>query len=86
MSKPLFKKGDLVKFNQDFVNQMLESRKKLLEKGYTSTNLGELPIGSLFIWSEPRIVGNNWMYDYEYGHVRASEGSVLESNLVLYKL
>jgi len=86
MSKPLFKKGDLVKFNQDFVNQMLESRKKLLEKGYTSKDLGELPIGSLFIWSEPRIVGNTWMYDYEYGHVGASEGSALESNLVLYKL
>ena len=55
MNKPLFKKGDLVKFNQDFVNQMLKSRKQLLEKDYTSKDLGELPIGTLFIWCDPRI-------------------------------
>lgn len=86
MPNPLFKKGDLVKFNQDFVNQMLKNRKQLLEKGYKSKDLGELPIGPLFIWCEPRIIGNTWMYNYEYGHSRTSEGSSLESNLILYKL
>jgi hypothetical protein len=82
MSSPKFRKGQIVYFNTERRNKILESRKELLNN-YSSSDIGEMPTGKLFIDDSPRKNKNNeWTYQYVYGFCGNHEGYANESDLV----
>ena len=75
--KPIFKNGDIVKYNSEKMSEFLN---------YAKNNPGaRLPICKLKIYRDPEWSDkfNTWIYDYEYDFT--SEGSAIETDLVLYK-
>ena len=82
--KPKFRKGSLVRYNQEWVKQC-KKRLEPLIKQYGGS-LGEHPFGRLIIYSEPRWDSKNrtFGYAYEYGMFGDHEGYALETDLQSY--
>tara|TARA_Y100000589_G_C26789215_1_gene481038 strand:- start:244 stop:504 length:261 start_codon:yes stop_codon:yes gene_type:complete len=74
---PKFKKGQIVYYNRDKVNDIIERCKNI-------QGTGQLPTYKLRISEDPR--WNNkikqWIYSYEYGFTMTSEGSAQEKDLI----
>ena len=74
---PKFKKGQIVYYNKDRINDMIERCKNI-------PGAGQLPTYKLRISEEPR--WNNkikqWIYSYEYGFTMTSEGFAQEKDLI----
>lgn len=85
MSKPLFKKGDIVRYSNEQQNLIMEERRKLL-KTFTNNEIGESPTYKLRIYEDPQWNPsiNQWIYLYEYGNTFTSEGSTREDYLVKF--
>ena len=82
MTSPKFRKGQIVYFNTERRNQILESRKKLLNN-FSSSDIGEMPTGKLLIDSTPHQNTNGeWTYQYVYGFCGDHEGYANESDLI----
>ena len=81
---PKFKIWSSVRYNQEWLNDY-KKRLEPLRKLY-GADIGEQPIGKLFICSEPRWDSNRktFSYDYEYGIFGNHEGTALEKDLELY--
>lgn len=82
--KPKFRKGSLVRYTSEWVNECKERIAPLIKK--YGGNLGEQPFGRLIIYSEPVWNSQNKMfsYYYEYGMFGDHEGCALEKDLELY--
>jgi len=82
--KAKFRKGSIVRYNQEWVKQCKERLEPLIKQ--YGGSLGQQPFGRLTIYSDPRWDSKNktFGYAYEYGMFGDHEGYALEKDLQLY--
>ena len=81
-TQPKFKLGDIVRFNNEKLNEMkviLENLKKEHDE-----DICNCPVNKLHICNTPKYNGKTWIYDYEYGLGFTSEGSAQEEDIEYY--
>ncbi len=70
--KSLFKKGDVVRYNNQKLKEITDKFTELRNKWGSS--VGNAPTHALRIYDAPRWDGTQYIYNYEYGF-SGSEGS-----------
>lgn len=78
--QPLFSNGTVVQYNDE---KKAQFKKYIMDN--PDVHMGYLPMNSLYICSNPiwSNTHNTYMYHYEYGYGRTSEGTALETDILL---
>ena len=78
---PKYRQGQAnVFYNAKRRKEIIESREELRKK-FTSSELGESPLGRLTLYAPPFWDGKTWVYPYEYGCYGNHEGYAAEEDL-----